>query len=354
MARRGSGTARQRGSRGRGDRRSLAARPGARRPVPVHHVLSRRGGRRLVCRIPIRPAVAATFLGLLLSWYIFIPTRNSWTVERPSDVVGLFVFVVVGLAIAGFSGALHDARRRSAAASRTRDAAEHAERLRTTLASIGDGVITTDRDGLITNMNGVAEALTGWSNAEAIGAPWKVVFRIVNEETARRGRQPRRASFEAGRHRRARQPYDSDRQGRRRAAHRRQAAPIRCKDGEIVGCVLVFRTSPTGVDRKMKRPTACSPPVIWLPSSNPPTTPSSASRSTASFKPGTPCVHASSATRLRKPWDVTFRCSIPPIASARKIGSSPSSRPASALTTSTRFDSAATVNPFRSRSQSRP
>lgn len=52
---------------------------------------------------------------------------------------------------------------------------------RTTLYSIGDGVITTDHTGVITQMNPVAEALTGFVEAEALGEPLDRVFRIVNE-----------------------------------------------------------------------------------------------------------------------------------------------------------------------------
>ena len=63
---------------------------------------------------------------------------------------------------------------------------EQRERLRTTLASIGDAVITTDTEGRVTYLNAVAESLTGWTNAEAVGQPLDAVFRIVNEQT----RQP--------------------------------------------------------------------------------------------------------------------------------------------------------------------
>ena len=63
---------------------------------------------------------------------------------------------------------------------------KHSEWLRVTLASIGDGVISTDAEGRVTFMNGVAEALTGWPQAEALGHPLPEVFHIINEQT----RQP--------------------------------------------------------------------------------------------------------------------------------------------------------------------
>jgi PAS domain S-box-containing protein len=61
--------------------------------------------------------------------------------------------------------------------------AEQRERFRVTLSSIGDAVITTDREARVTFMNPVAEALTGWSAQEARGKPLDAIFRIVNEDT---------------------------------------------------------------------------------------------------------------------------------------------------------------------------
>ena len=62
---------------------------------------------------------------------------------------------------------------------------EQREWLRVTLSSIGDAVITTDTDGLVTFLNPVAESLTGWTQAEATGIPLETVFKIINEETRR-------------------------------------------------------------------------------------------------------------------------------------------------------------------------
>ena len=61
------------------------------------------------------------------------------------------------------------------------------EEIRAAFYSIGDGVISTDAAGRVIRMNPVAEQLTGWSEAEALGKPVEQVFHIVNEETPGRG-----------------------------------------------------------------------------------------------------------------------------------------------------------------------
>jgi PAS domain S-box-containing protein len=57
------------------------------------------------------------------------------------------------------------------------------ELLQITLASIGDGVITADGRGMITSLNPIAEAVTGWSSSEAIGKPLSAVFNVVDKFT---------------------------------------------------------------------------------------------------------------------------------------------------------------------------
>ncbi|HTL54534.1 MAG TPA: PAS domain S-box protein [Candidatus Limnocylindrales bacterium] len=67
---------------------------------------------------------------------------------------------------------------------------EERARLEVTLASIGDAVIVTDVDGAVRFMNPIAEAMTGWSAAEARGQALESVFHIVNEKTRRRAENP--------------------------------------------------------------------------------------------------------------------------------------------------------------------
>ena len=57
------------------------------------------------------------------------------------------------------------------------------ESLQATLYSIGDGVLATDEQARVTRVNPVAERLTGWPEAEAVGRPIGEIFRIINEET---------------------------------------------------------------------------------------------------------------------------------------------------------------------------
>ena len=59
------------------------------------------------------------------------------------------------------------------------------QRWATTVASIGDGVITTDVGGRITFMNAIAESLAGWELKEASRKPVVEVFKIINSRAAR-------------------------------------------------------------------------------------------------------------------------------------------------------------------------
>jgi PAS domain S-box-containing protein len=120
-------------------------------------------------------------------------------------------------------------------------AAEERERLRTTLASIGDAVISTDALGRITNMNAVAESLTGWKMEEAAGQQLDSVFRIINEKTRAPVRDPATRAMKEGIIVGLANHTVLIAKGGTELPIDDSAAPIRCAKGEIVGCVLVFR-----------------------------------------------------------------------------------------------------------------
>jgi PAS domain S-box-containing protein len=117
---------------------------------------------------------------------------------------------------------------------------EEKERLHATLTGIGDAVIVTDAQGLVTLMNPVAQALTGWRD-EARGRPLDEVFRIVNEQTGQPVESPVgkviRDATVVGL---ANHTALIARDGSQRPIED-SAAPVRGKNGEVAGVVLVFR-----------------------------------------------------------------------------------------------------------------
>jgi PAS domain S-box-containing protein len=115
------------------------------------------------------------------------------------------------------------------------------EEIRTTLYSIGDGVITTDNEARVTRMNHVAENLTGWDEVNAKGRPLTQVFQVINEMTRARVENPAERVLNEGvvvglaNHTLLIAQDGSER------PIADSGAPIQDKDGEIHGVVLVFR-----------------------------------------------------------------------------------------------------------------
>ena len=119
--------------------------------------------------------------------------------------------------------------------------AESERRYGVTLEAVGDGVISTNRDCVIEFMNPVAEQLTGWSVADAIGRPLTDVFRIVHEVTREPVEGPAECALRDGIVvELANHTMLVGRDGTERAIAD-SAAPIRDEKGDITGVVLVFR-----------------------------------------------------------------------------------------------------------------
>ncbi|MHB9130127.1 MAG: hybrid sensor histidine kinase/response regulator [Armatimonadota bacterium] len=118
---------------------------------------------------------------------------------------------------------------------------EEKERLAVTLRSIGDGVITTDVEGRVVLLNAVAEQLTGWRQAEAIGKPLPEVLNIVHVKTRTPLESPVKQVLERGTIiGMSSQVLLIARDGTERRIDD-SGAPICDKESRPLGVVLVFR-----------------------------------------------------------------------------------------------------------------
>ncbi|MGI6436267.1 MAG: HD domain-containing phosphohydrolase [Syntrophomonadaceae bacterium] len=123
-----------------------------------------------------------------------------------------------------------------------RDLQTEKERLRVTLHSIGDGVISTNQQGAVLMMNEVAESLTAWWREEALGQPLARVFRILDEQDYRPQPDPVEQAMQISspQHTPLHHAILLDRNGRERIVEY-SASPIKDMDGDVLGVVLVFR-----------------------------------------------------------------------------------------------------------------
>jgi PAS domain S-box-containing protein len=163
----------------------------------------------------------------------------------------LFLLIGLALAIGLLIGVFTRVRLESAYASfryqldlqrkRTEELFESEQHLRTTLASIGDGVIACDTQGHVQMMNLVAQELTGWTESESRNLPLDQVFHIVDEITRQPVENPvvkvqRQQSIVAI-------PNHTTliRKDGAELSVDDSAAPIRNAAGQITGIVMVFR-----------------------------------------------------------------------------------------------------------------
>ncbi len=159
-------------------------------------------------------------------------SRRTQTILEVALVLTAMLLVILGAAMS----------RRMLRASENLEAQLFAERDRAqvTLRSIAEGVIATDLDGRVETLNTAAQSLTGWRGDEAIGEPLGTVFRIVEDTAGRGGIDPmatllrEEATVEWSGNtvllRRDGSAVDVD----------ASAAPIRDRDGAIIGAVFVF------------------------------------------------------------------------------------------------------------------
>jgi len=188
-------------------------------------------------------AISVALLGLFGCVLMLAPADGRPRVDEVGGVLGIVAFLFTSVVIIAFGEVARAAR-----------VAAHyrSETLQVTLHSIGDAVITTDIRGHVTSLNAVAESLTGWKDAEAAGQPLDAIFRIVNQDTRQAVDNPAAKALREGtvvglanhtvliRRDGGEHPIDDS------------AAPIRDADGQVSGCVLVFRdvTAQRNIERE--------------------------------------------------------------------------------------------------------
>ncbi|MEO1814622.1 MAG: PAS domain S-box protein [Acetobacterium sp.] len=119
--------------------------------------------------------------------------------------------------------------------------AKESKLLETTLVSVGDGVISCDKNGHVLFINRVAEDLTGWTKNDALGKPIETVFNIINDINREKAGNIVAEVIQTKEIR----ELDNHtiliaRDGSERAIED-SAAPIIEDNGDVLGVVLVFR-----------------------------------------------------------------------------------------------------------------
>ncbi|TCV84137.1 EAL domain-containing protein [Sulfurirhabdus autotrophica] len=206
-------------------------------------------------RLGVQPSLRDSTLAHAADWKIVSFIRKDDLLSdsfynQPFNKI-LMVFIYLILALGSFFIALVTLKREQAKQEilnlnqelekRVTEHAEGEENLSVTLNSIGDAVMATDIKGQITRMNIIAEQLTGWSRAEAIGRPVADIFCIINQNT----RQPATIPVEATLAQGVIHDLSNDTVLIARDSSERpiadSCAPIRNRDGKVTGAVLVFR-----------------------------------------------------------------------------------------------------------------
>jgi len=179
----------------------------------------------------VGPGLAATAIaGLGASYYL--PPSDSFRIASPLHSVEWLALLAAGTLVSVMTGLLRRARHK----------AEANDRLRAvTLASIGDGVVTTDVLGRVTFLNPAAAGLTGWTTEDAQGRAVDSIFRLVNAQTG----QPVANWADTVRRSRGAMHLAPHtlllaKDGRRIPVGD-SGAPIVQRDGTVEGLVIVFR-----------------------------------------------------------------------------------------------------------------
>jgi PAS domain S-box-containing protein len=168
---------------------------------------------------------SATLLSTIALGALLVELREPWFVSGPNLAATLLSFVAISVAATALVSGFHTSR----------------SMLSATLSSIADGVMATDREERVTFLNPVAEALTGWRSAEAIGRPLSQVMQVIEEGSREPAGSPARDAIRA---RMAAHNVGSVllvARDKTEIAIEQSAAPLLDERGRLQGAILVFR-----------------------------------------------------------------------------------------------------------------
>ena len=196
--------------------------------------------------VPLRryaPAALVLCVAILLAIFIVVPMHSTNT--QPTIVTKLILLLVYSALGAVTVFLFVEAKNAETTQQNEQESTEElyvlSERLNTTLRSIGDGVISTDVDGVVTLMNDIAVQLIGWPLSKAVGQRATDLFHLIDPQKREPLEDPSRRVLNTGK--RIREDAHVilvARDGSERPIAY-NAAPILDTDGWIMGAVIVFR-----------------------------------------------------------------------------------------------------------------
>jgi PAS domain S-box-containing protein len=183
------------------------------------------------------PGLLATCVAALSGGIVF------WIDRDLSHILGPAVWVALLAGLGGLASLalerMHEARREVEAEARKLTAER--DWLRAILTGMADAVIVTNEEELVTYLNPVASAMTGWGKDAAIGQHVNQVFHITSKKTRQTIEKPVARVLRDGK---AVGPDAPTVLVARDGVERRieeWIAPIRSLDSRIIGAVLTFR-----------------------------------------------------------------------------------------------------------------
>ena len=179
-------------------------------------------------------------------WFLIVKMDKSEIfseINYRASVISILLLALVGILFTGL-GFLYNIRKKDLFRmlfEKEKENSENLELFKTTLYSIGDGVITADEFGNVKHMNPISEQLTGWKECDAQGKPLEQVFTIINEHTRMKVENPAEKVLRDGvTIGMANHTVLISRDGKETPISD-SGAPIKISNGKIIGVVLVFR-----------------------------------------------------------------------------------------------------------------